>query len=264
MRIFALLFVLLAPASIAHSQDGPAELSVLTGWRTESGTHMAAFDIKLQSGWKTYWRAPGDAGIPPRISWRSSSQVASVKIHWPRPSMHDSYGATTIGYKDRLVLPIEVTPHDGHTGPISVSGKIEIGVCLDVCVPMAFRFQADLPEIGAADHDIGLALKDVPAHKTGTAVARLGCSVAPLSDGMKVTAKLDIPSGLKAQAAIFEHNDPSIWISAADIRQKGRTLIIEAEFVPPEAQPFSLDRSEIKLTLIGLNTALEISGCPAG
>jgi DsbC/DsbD-like thiol-disulfide interchange protein len=76
----------------------------------ENGGHMAAVELQLAPGWKTYWRSPGDAGIPPSFDWSGSENVKSVRLHWPAPEVFEANGMQTIGYHERLVLPVEITP----------------------------------------------------------------------------------------------------------------------------------------------------------
>lgn len=222
---------------------------------------MAAFDIALEPGWKTYWRAPGDSGIPPRISWQGSENIASIRLHWPRPNVYED-GPRTIGYQERLILPVELRPSTD-IDSLQASGTIEIGVCLDVCVPMSFDFDLDVPTEGFPDSEISAALAEVPRAVDGRSMDGLRCTVAPLSDGMKITAELTGQIDFSPVAAVFEHHNREIWVSAATLDQTN-ALTITADMVPPDAAPFALDRSEIVLTLLGENGALEIHGCRAG
>jgi DsbC/DsbD-like thiol-disulfide interchange protein len=139
IRVLLLILALAAPAqTFAESAEGAAEVSVLPGWRTERGTHMAALRIELRPGWKTYWRAPGDAGIPPRFGWSGSRNIASVAFHWPRPEVYVINGMRSIGYHDQLILPMEFTPKQPGQ-PMHVEAEVEIGVCHDICVPVKVR-----------------------------------------------------------------------------------------------------------------------------
>ena len=247
----------------AFAQSGPATLRMLDGWRTGTGTHIAAFEITLEPGWKTYWRAPGDSGIPPRIDWAGSKNIGNATLHWPRPNIYDGSGTRTIGYQNHFVLPVELTPI-AQGKPLLAAGEIEIGVCQDICVPISFRFQVDLSTSGSADAAIQAALALVPEPQMGSDIAGLSCTFYPISDGLRVTARLAFPKNMTPIEAIFEHGDRAIWISGAKILKTGKHLQIEADFVPPNAQPFAMDRSKILLTLIGNDAAVEIIGCPAG
>ena len=61
-------------------------------------------------GWKTYWRMPGDAGIPPQFDWSGSQNVKSVEVLWPAPQRFIDSGGETVGYKDRVVFPLRIVP----------------------------------------------------------------------------------------------------------------------------------------------------------
>ena len=83
---------------------------MLHGWVNSDGTRTAALHLDLAPGWKTYWRAPGDAGIPPRFDWRGSSNVGTVAITWPTPSVFDQNGMRSVGYEDVLTIPLRIEP----------------------------------------------------------------------------------------------------------------------------------------------------------
>ena len=76
-----LLAALLASPAVATTQDDVLAGTLLPGWQIEGGGQMAALQLTLAPGWKTYWRSPGDAGIPPSFDWSGSQNVKSVRIH---------------------------------------------------------------------------------------------------------------------------------------------------------------------------------------
>ena len=65
------------------------QAEVLPGWRTPSGTWMAALHLTLSPGWKTYWRVPGEAGIPPLFDIAASTNIAALAVHWPTPHVFE-------------------------------------------------------------------------------------------------------------------------------------------------------------------------------
>ena len=150
-----MLTPVVAPASARTPQDMVA-VSILPGWRMADGTLMAALRFELAPGWKTYWRAPGEAGIPPRFDWRGSRNVGAVEVLWPTPQQTTTNGLRTIGYSHDLILPIRITP--ARTGePVSLAGDLEIGVCSDICVPVETEVSLDLPLGGDGDRDPRIA-----------------------------------------------------------------------------------------------------------
>jgi DsbC/DsbD-like thiol-disulfide interchange protein len=271
VAIAAALAALLLPAAASAQAAGglsepPAELSVLPGWRTDHGTHMAALRIVLKPGWKTYWRSPGDAGIPPQFRWDGSENLASVRFHWPRPGVYEIGGMRSIGYYRELVLPIELTPRRPGE-PIRVRADVEIGVCRDVCVPMFAEIAAELSatsEGSVRDPRIDAALANRPATAREAGVRDVDCDVEPTDDGLRLTARIDMPRLGPEEVAVFELPDPAIWISESSGGREGPSLLAASEMVPPSGRPFLLDRSAVRITVISPDRAVELQGCPAG
>jgi DsbC/DsbD-like thiol-disulfide interchange protein len=234
---------------------------VLSGWQTASGTRMVALQIDLAPGWKTYWRAPGEAGIPPHFDWTGSRNLRAVRPHWPRPVVFDQNGMRSIGYVERMVLPIELTPRDAGQ-PIELRGVVELGVCEDICIPVSLDLSANLAGAGAPDAVIDAALADRPRPARSAGLSGVRCMVEPIRDGLRVTAQLDIPALGGAELAVFELPGQEVWVSEAQTRRTGGRITATAEMVPPEAAPFSLNRSDIRITLIGAGQAVDLTGCP--
>ena len=65
--IFFAISALLSPPAFAQQGGDILDARILTGWQRTDGKHVSALHIELNDGWKTYWRAPGDAGIPPHF-----------------------------------------------------------------------------------------------------------------------------------------------------------------------------------------------------
>ena len=87
----------LAPPALAMTQDEVLTATLLPGWRMENGHQMAGLSLTLSPGWKTYWRSPGEAGIPPLFDWSGSDNIASVRLHWPSPSVFHTNGMHMAG-----------------------------------------------------------------------------------------------------------------------------------------------------------------------
>ncbi|WP_435163897.1 protein-disulfide reductase DsbD domain-containing protein [Falsirhodobacter sp. 1013] len=256
---YALAFLLL-PAG-AFAQSLPPDLvqaRLLPGWQTDRGTRMAAFQIQLASGWKTYWRSPGDAGIPPTFDWKGSTNVRAVHFHWPVPEVFETAGMQTIGYHRELVLPIEVVPADP-SRPVHLQARVDMGVCRDVCVPTEVALTADLSGRGAPDPAIRAAL----AHQPERSRAKATCTIEPTSDGLRVTAHLNVPVQGPEETVVMEPADPSVWAAPATVQRQGGTLTATSDLVASSGQPFGLDRSGLRLTVLGAGRAVEVTGCPA-
>jgi DsbC/DsbD-like thiol-disulfide interchange protein len=271
-RIFIAIATLLAPlfaplAAVAGTYgtapgDRVAQVELLPGWR-EGAVQMAALRIRLQPGWKTYWRAPGDAGIPPSLDWQRSGNLAAARFEWPVPQVFDLGGLRSIGYSGEVVLPLLLTAAEAGA-PISLRLELQIGVCHDVCVPVSVTLSAEIPAGGAADPRIRAALADRARTSAEAGLAAVSCTVEPIADGLRVTARLALPAQGGEEVVVFEPGDPTIWASAAEASRAGGTLTAAADLVPANAAPFALDRSRLRITVIGRGRAVDIHGCPAG
>ncbi|MFT4783878.1 MAG: DsbC/DsbD-like thiol-disulfide interchange protein [Paracoccaceae bacterium] len=244
--------------------DTIVSAQILPGWTTADGTHMAGLMLTMAPGWKTYWRAPGDSGIAPQFSWGGSKNLEDVEISWPRPKVEDINGLRVIGYTGTVVFPIEITPAT-KGAPVTVAAQLDLGVCEDVCVPVSLSLDAQLTGPGKHDARISNALATLPITAKQAKVREVTCGLEPTSDGMRITARLKMPKTGKTETVLIEAGDPDIWVSESVSRRDGNTLIAVADLVPPNAQPFALNRGKVRFTILGAGqSAVDITGCTAG
>lgn len=253
---------LAVPSALASPFDGVAQIEVLPGWQTPTGTHMAGLRVTLQPGWKTYWRAPGDAGIPPQFSWAGSENLTGAQYHWPVPEVLAQNDLFSIGYSDSLVLPIELSPADSDA-PITVAGEVHIGVCEDICVPMTLQFAAELPVTGARNGAIIASLLNQPLTAEEAGVTKAACEITPISDGLQVTATVEMPSAGGAETVIVEAGNPEVWVSPTDVVRDGPYLRATVDMIHMTSSSFALDRSAVRITVLGSNHAVDVQGCTA-
>jgi DsbC/DsbD-like thiol-disulfide interchange protein len=259
-----------APLAAPVSAGGPGfavedvvDFAVLPGWRTDAGSHIAALQVTLAPGWKTYWRAPGEGGIPPRFDWAGSQNLSRVELHWPTPDVFDQNGMLSLGFEDELVLPIELYPAQPGAG-IAMRADLEIGICEDVCIPVKVQLAADLSGAGAGNPRISSAMRAAPQSGRSAGLTGLGCQVDAISDGLRLTATLEMPVLGAKETVVFELPDQRIWVSPASSRRAGRMLTAVTELVPPNAKPFSLNRSDVRITVLSEGRGVEIDGCVPG
>lgn len=256
------LLALAATSASATTQDDVLSATLRPGWQMESGAHMAAMDLTLAPGWKTYWRSPGDAGIPPSFDWSGSQNVKSVRIHWPAPSVFETNGMQTIGYHDRLLLPVEVTAIDP-SRPVKLAVKVDLGVCDEICLPANLSLDADLMPPGTPDEGIRVALSQQATSALQAGVTQVSCAIDPISDGLRLTARMRLPDPGSTEVVAFETADPAVWVSEAVTQREGGELVTMTELVPPHGAPFALDRSGVVMTILSEGGAVEVRGCPA-
>ncbi len=220
-------FVLAAVAGVAHSQGQAAQrLNLASPWvelhsarvRLVAGppavksakAYLAGVEITLAEGWKTYWRMPGDAGVPPTFTWAGSTNVAAIKVLYPAPHRMQEAGAETVGYTNAVIFPVEVVPSDA-SKPVGLKLETEFGVCREICIPAQTEISLNLAPAalaGDASPSIVAALAQVPR---APASRRADDPVLE-----RVTATLGDPS-------------PRLLIEAAFAKgAKGADLFIEA------------------------------------
>ena len=143
-------FALLAGQSFAAS--GPwqgddifqARLVTATDHIDAEKTLSAGLEVKLQEGWKIYWRSPGDAGLPPELDFSSSKEVAGHHIDFPAPYRFSVLGFDSYGYKDHVIFPVTITLNDISRNIVLVAGFTGL-VCDDVCIPVDEKLTISLP-----------------------------------------------------------------------------------------------------------------------
>ncbi|UXX81605.1 protein-disulfide reductase DsbD domain-containing protein [Roseovarius pelagicus] len=259
----ALFLASLLPAA-AGSLDDVLQARILPGWRMADGTHMAALEITLKPGWKTYWRAPGDLGIPPSFDWRGSGNLNGVEISWPTPKPLLQDGMLTIGYTDRVVLPLKVLPRRAGR-EIRLQGRLDLGVCHDVCIPMNLNIAAALPSAAQKrDPRIAAALAEQPYSAKEARVSSVQCTLSPHADGLALRVDIRMPSAGGAEVVAIETDNPQVWVAPARTSRKGGTLTVETRLEHVEGRSFALNRSAVRITVLGRSYGVDIQGCPAG
>lgn len=147
------------PASAAESSWAAAEQ---VRARIISSSDQAVLDIELSPGWHSYWRVPGDAGLPPRFDWSKSSNVSGVDVKWPVPRRMDEAGFVTFGYEGTYSLPLTVqkaNPQD----VAKLDLALDIMVCKEICIPQQLKLSLDM-DGAASDHASAIesALRNIP------------------------------------------------------------------------------------------------------
>lgn len=130
---------------------------------TDNGTFLrAGVEIQLDPGWHTYWRYPGDSGVPPTFDFADSQNVESVNVLWPAPARFpDGAGGHFIGYKGNIIFPVRVVPNNAVNGS-SIHLRLAYAVCEKLCVPADANLRIDLTGSSAKETAIEKAELRVP------------------------------------------------------------------------------------------------------
>jgi DsbC/DsbD-like thiol-disulfide interchange protein len=131
--------------------------------KTDETTFLrAGVELRLDAGWRTYWRDPGDSGIPPTFDFTGSQNIKSVTILWPAlERFPDGAGGFANGYKGNVILPLRVIPLDTATSS-SIHLKFGYDICENMCVPAEADLALDLTGSDAEEAAIERAELRVP------------------------------------------------------------------------------------------------------
>jgi DsbC/DsbD-like thiol-disulfide interchange protein len=124
-----------------ETQGGRIRL-VTAGMPDEAGRLKGMLEIDLFHGWKTYWRDPGDAGVPPQIDVSSSANIASAEFGFPPPERHDDGSFKWAGYDEPVALPITFTLKSPAEAAL-IEADLFLGVCETICIPAQTRLSLD-------------------------------------------------------------------------------------------------------------------------
>lgn len=118
-------------------------ISAENGIAPGKGQISAGLYIDLKDKWHTYWRSPGEVGLPPRIDWSASQNIKSVDFEYPAPLRFTAFGIENFGYKEEVLFPLRVTLETPGQ-PAVLTADVNLLVCDDICVPEQFQLSLDL------------------------------------------------------------------------------------------------------------------------
>lgn len=234
-----------------------------------SGELEIGVQIRLEEGWKTYWRNPGDAGLPTSFDWSASRNVGEVALAWPAPKRIPFEGLDSYGYEGEVVFPARLRPaRPGE--PVRIDLAVDYAVCKDICVPLAARARLDVP-VGASGDGPGTGAHRalirrfaarVPARGGGAGLDIVGAGVAAGSDGgiLRLDARAHPPfespdAFVEGPAGVF-FGRPRI-----DLDDDPRTAVLELPI--GGAEPADYAGRPLTVTLVDGDRAIERTVAPA-
>ena len=195
------------------------------------GRELAGIEIVLDKGFKTYWRNPGDSGLPPRFDWAGSRNAGAIDLRWPVPARTEDAGGTAYTYSDRVVFPLFVTPAKAGE-PVDLALALDYGVCKDICIPV--HAEVSLTLTGAPE-DRGVlkaALARVPQAQALGAPGEVSILSAEPLPGPKPQIAVTVRRPAGTRPVLFP-DAPDNWYLS----------------VPPEAEETAPDRSRFLVTV---------------
>ena len=124
-----------AQTASPHNQKPDIKANLIVGGIDAKDPQFAWLGVRvaLGSGWKTYWKSPGEAGLPPEFDWAQSSNLKGAEIQWPAPRRMTILGVETIGYTHEVVFPVRIQINDPQR-ETRLRLKLTVYACSTICV----------------------------------------------------------------------------------------------------------------------------------
>ncbi len=241
VRILAISAALLAVCGIASADSSPWSQDMRSAIRLISGDAsarpmQAGVEMKMQPGWHTYWRYPGDSGVPPQFDFAGSENLKSAAVLFPAPQLRKEAGGETIGYEQNVIFPVDVMAKDA-SKPVKLKLSLDYAVCKNMCVPAKGEAELLLNPGGSASYAaLNEARARVPKRESALA---LGLQVKR-EGANKVTVDFAAPSDLPV--TVFAEGPTSDWAlpipqPVKDAPAGRRAFSFKLDGLPPGTDP---------------------------
>ena len=205
--------VVAAPVRTAHVE---AELVPEKTALVPGGALTVALRLAMERGWHTYWRNPGESGLPTTLAWKLSDGLAAGPIQWPAPSALPVGPLVNYGYEGEVLLLTDIAVPAGlASGTVSLGARADWLVCKEICIPEGADLSLMLPVGAQAAPDARWA---EPIARTRAAMPRplQGWSVAATGRGDEIDLVLtpDAGAGDPGEIRFFPYSEGKIEPSA--------------------------------------------------
>jgi len=178
----------------------------------------AGIQLTLAEGWKTYWRSPGEVGLPPEIDWSASRNVLGAEAQFPAPLRFRAFGIENFGYKDAVTFPIRIEIEDAGA-PVQLNERMALLICSDICLPADIELSLALPMGSGIDRaaaaEIATWAARVPVDPEFGGVSETRAHLS--ADGAALTVELTRAQGWTGPDVFPEYGEYTAF-GAPDIR----------------------------------------------
>ena len=246
----------IAALSVSVTLARPAQAADASAWANESHAAMrliagsakpdaktlrAGVELKLEAGWHTYWRYPGDSGLPPRFDFSGSQNLAAVMVSYPAPHLYTDETGNTLGYKDHVIFPVRVTPKNAGQ-PVTLHVKADYAICDKLCVPAKGEATLALTP-GTSANEAALAAAEAQVPKP-VAPAELGLKLNRTTEAQKpaVAVAVDVAAKQGQPLQLFVEGPTPEWALPVPKETAGapagkRRFSFELDGLPPGVSP---------------------------
>ena len=263
---FAAALFALFPAIEARAQDaspwlrdGHSAVRLLAGSRS-GAVLLGGIAFQLQPGWKTYWRTPGDSGVPPRFDFSKSENVEAVTVLWPAPlKFDDGAGGHSLGYHDQIVLPLRIVAKNTDK-PVMLRADISYAVCEKLCIPVEANAELAFNSVASTeDSTLFAALDTVP--KPASVGDPNPLTIRDVKRDGKSTVLVDVVNPDAREVNLFVEGPTPDWgLPVPKLLEHSppgvKRFAFELDGMPPGV---SADGAALKLTLVGGDRSYEFN-----
>jgi DsbC/DsbD-like thiol-disulfide interchange protein len=240
-------------------RDGHSAVRLLAGSRS-GAVLLGGIAFQLQPGWKTYWRTPGDSGVPPRFDFSKSENIEAVTVLWPAPTkFDDGAGGHSLGYHNQTVLPLRIVAKNADK-PVTLRATINYAVCEKLCIPV--EANAELPFTSVAsteDSALFAALDTVP--KPANVGDPNPLTIRDVKREGKSAVLVDVTAPDAEQVNLFVEGPTPDWAlpvpePVGHSPPGVKRFSFQLDGLPPGANP---EGAALKLTLVGGDRSYEFN-----
>ena len=240
-------------------QDGHSAVRLLAGSRS-GAVLLGGIAFQLQPGWKTYWRTPGDSGVPPRFDFSKSENIEAVTVLWPAPTkFDDGAGGHSLGYHNQIVLPLRIVAKNADK-PVTLRAAIDYAVCEKLCIPVEANAELAFTSVASTqDSALFAALDTVPKP------ANIGdpnpLTIRDVKRDGKSAVLVDVVSPDASEVSLFVEGPTPDWgLPVPKLLEHSppgvKRFAFELDGVPPGTNP---EGAALKLTLVGGDRSYEFN-----
>src|SRR4249919_897793 len=259
------LFAACAAIGVRAEDSSPWQRDTHSAVRLVAGSRsgtvlLGGVSIQLEPGWKTYWRTPGDSGVPPRFDFSKSDNVEAVTVLWPAPmKFDDGAGGIALGYKQQVVLPLRIVAKNADK-PVTLRADINYAVCDKLCIPVEAHAELGFASVASTeDGPLSDALNTVPKP------ANIGdpnpLTIRDVKRDGKSNVLVDVAAPDAKEVSLFVEGPTPDWALPVPrlVEQSPpgiKRFVFELDGLPPGA---SAEGAALKLTLVGGDRSYEFN-----
>ena len=241
-------------------REGHSAVRLLAGSRS-GAVLLGGIAFQLQPGWKTYWRTPGDSGMPPRFDFSKSENIEAVTVLWPAPmKFDDGAGGNSLGYHDQIVLPLRIVAKNTDK-PVTLRAAVNYAVCDKLCVPVEADVELAFTSVASTeDSALFTALDTVPkpanvgdpnpltirdVKREGKSAVLVDVVAPPEAGNINLFVEGPTPDWALPVPKLLEHSPPGV-----------KRFTFELDGLPPDTNP---EGAALKLTLVSGDRSYEFN-----